>query len=152
MVTHQLQVELRTAKAHRPKTDVIPLDHATNYCGSGGGGGGRGRRRRSSSSSPSSYRLCVERRLGANLAVILWGHRRWIQKAWLGARSGVRGGRTPPNGGPGLERRIGSLTRKKLNTGRVQDREVRQPKTDVLPLFHATNRQMFNLLPSTVEY
>jgi len=30
MVTHQLQVERRTAKAHRPKTDVLPLDHATN--------------------------------------------------------------------------------------------------------------------------
>jgi len=30
VVTHQLQVERRTAKAHRPKTNVIPLDHATN--------------------------------------------------------------------------------------------------------------------------
>jgi len=30
VVTHQLQVECRTAKAHRPKTDVIPLDHAAN--------------------------------------------------------------------------------------------------------------------------
>jgi len=26
----QLQVELRTAKAHRPKTNALPLDHATN--------------------------------------------------------------------------------------------------------------------------
>jgi len=31
VVTHQLQVERRTAKAHRPKTDALPLDHATNY-------------------------------------------------------------------------------------------------------------------------
>jgi len=30
MVTHQLQVDGRTAKAHRPKTDVLPLCHATN--------------------------------------------------------------------------------------------------------------------------
>ena len=30
MVTHQLQVERRTAKAHRPKTNTLPLDHATN--------------------------------------------------------------------------------------------------------------------------
>jgi len=30
VVTHQLQVEHRTAKAHRPKTDALPLDHATN--------------------------------------------------------------------------------------------------------------------------
>ena len=30
MVTHQLQVERRTAKARRPKTAVLPLDHATN--------------------------------------------------------------------------------------------------------------------------
>jgi len=30
VVTHQLQVERRTAKAHRPKTDALPLDHATN--------------------------------------------------------------------------------------------------------------------------
>ena len=30
MVTHQLQVERRTAKAHRPKTNAVPLDHATN--------------------------------------------------------------------------------------------------------------------------
>ena len=29
MVTHQLQVELRTAKGHRPKTDALPLDHTT---------------------------------------------------------------------------------------------------------------------------
>jgi len=29
-VTHQLQVEHRTAKARRPKTDVVPLNHATN--------------------------------------------------------------------------------------------------------------------------
>ena len=29
MVTHQLQVERRTAKAHRPKTDALPLEHAT---------------------------------------------------------------------------------------------------------------------------
>jgi len=28
VVTHQLQVESRTAKARRPKTDVLPLDHA----------------------------------------------------------------------------------------------------------------------------
>jgi len=28
-LTHQLQVERRTAKAHRPKTDALPLDHAT---------------------------------------------------------------------------------------------------------------------------
>ena len=27
MVTHQLQVERRTAKGHRPKTDALPLDH-----------------------------------------------------------------------------------------------------------------------------
>ena len=30
VVTHQLHVERRTAKARRLKTDVIPLDHATN--------------------------------------------------------------------------------------------------------------------------
>ena len=30
MVTHQLQVERRTAKAYRPKTNALPLDHATN--------------------------------------------------------------------------------------------------------------------------
>jgi len=30
VVTHQLQVERRTAKARRPKTEVLPLDHATN--------------------------------------------------------------------------------------------------------------------------
>jgi len=30
VVTHQLQVERRTAKARWPKTDVLPLDHATN--------------------------------------------------------------------------------------------------------------------------
>jgi len=29
VVTHQLQVKRRTAKARRPKTDVLPLDHAT---------------------------------------------------------------------------------------------------------------------------
>jgi len=27
VVAHQLQVERRTAKAHRPKTDALPLDH-----------------------------------------------------------------------------------------------------------------------------
>jgi len=27
VVTHQLQVERRTAKAHRPKTNALPLDH-----------------------------------------------------------------------------------------------------------------------------
>ena len=32
-LTHQLQVERRTAKAHRPKTDSLPLDHATNRSG-----------------------------------------------------------------------------------------------------------------------
>ena len=30
MVTHQLQVERRTGKTRQPKTDVIPLFHATN--------------------------------------------------------------------------------------------------------------------------
>jgi len=30
VVTHQLQVERRRAKAHRPKTNALPLDHATN--------------------------------------------------------------------------------------------------------------------------
>jgi len=30
VVTHQLQVKRRTAKVHRPETDVIPQDHATN--------------------------------------------------------------------------------------------------------------------------
>jgi len=30
VVTHQLQAERRTARACRPRTDVIPLDHATN--------------------------------------------------------------------------------------------------------------------------
>jgi len=29
VVTHQLQVERRTAKGHRPKTDALPLDHTT---------------------------------------------------------------------------------------------------------------------------
>jgi len=29
VVTHQLQVERRTAKGHRPKTDALPLDYAT---------------------------------------------------------------------------------------------------------------------------
>jgi len=33
VVTHQLQVERRTAKARQPKTDVIPLDHATSLRG-----------------------------------------------------------------------------------------------------------------------
>jgi len=28
VVTHQLQVERRTAKGHRPKTDALPLDYA----------------------------------------------------------------------------------------------------------------------------
>jgi len=31
VVTHQLQVERRTAKAHRPKIDALPLDHVANY-------------------------------------------------------------------------------------------------------------------------
>jgi len=30
VVTHQLQVERRAAKGHRPKTDALPLDYATN--------------------------------------------------------------------------------------------------------------------------
>jgi len=30
VVTHQLQVERRTAKGHRPKTDALPLDYTTN--------------------------------------------------------------------------------------------------------------------------
>jgi len=30
VVTHQLQVERRTAKTHRPKTNSLTLDHATN--------------------------------------------------------------------------------------------------------------------------
>jgi len=30
VVTRQLQVERRTAKVRRPKTDVIPLCHTTN--------------------------------------------------------------------------------------------------------------------------
>ena len=30
VVTHQLQVERRTGKVHRPETDVPPLCHATN--------------------------------------------------------------------------------------------------------------------------
>jgi len=30
VVTHQLQVERRLAKARRPKTDVLLLDHGTN--------------------------------------------------------------------------------------------------------------------------
>jgi len=30
VVTHQLKVERRTAKAHRPKTNALPRDHATN--------------------------------------------------------------------------------------------------------------------------
>jgi len=30
VVTHQLQVERRTAKAHQPKTNALPLDYATN--------------------------------------------------------------------------------------------------------------------------
>jgi len=30
VVTHQLQVERRTVKVRRPKTDVLPLCHATN--------------------------------------------------------------------------------------------------------------------------
>jgi len=29
VVTHQLQVERMTAKAHWPKTDALPLDYAT---------------------------------------------------------------------------------------------------------------------------
>jgi len=33
VVTHQLQVERRTAKAGRLKTDVLLLDHATNRTG-----------------------------------------------------------------------------------------------------------------------
>jgi len=35
VVTHQLQVERRTAKGHRPKTDALPLDHTTNTKGGG---------------------------------------------------------------------------------------------------------------------
>jgi len=31
VVTHQLQVELRTAKAHQPKTNALPLDYATKH-------------------------------------------------------------------------------------------------------------------------
>jgi len=38
VVTHQLQVERRTAKAHRPKTNALPLDYATRIGGLGGGG------------------------------------------------------------------------------------------------------------------
>jgi len=30
VVTHQLQVERRTGKVHRPEVDVLPLCHATN--------------------------------------------------------------------------------------------------------------------------
>jgi len=30
VVTRQLQVERRTEKVRRPKTDVLPLSHATN--------------------------------------------------------------------------------------------------------------------------
>jgi len=30
VVTHQLQVERRTAKARWPKTDALPHDHVTN--------------------------------------------------------------------------------------------------------------------------
>jgi len=37
VVTHQLQVERRTAKAHRPKTDALPLDHVTNLSASTAG-------------------------------------------------------------------------------------------------------------------
>jgi len=33
VVTHQLQIERRTAKGHRPKTDALPLDHTTNTKG-----------------------------------------------------------------------------------------------------------------------
>jgi len=33
VVTHQLQVELRTGKVRRPETDVLPLCHATNISG-----------------------------------------------------------------------------------------------------------------------
>jgi len=32
-VVSQLQVKRRTAKAHRPKTNALPLDHATNLRG-----------------------------------------------------------------------------------------------------------------------
>jgi len=32
VVTHQLQVERRTGKVRRPKTDFLPLCHATNTC------------------------------------------------------------------------------------------------------------------------
>ena len=32
VVTHQLQVERRTGKVRRPKTDVLPLCRATNLC------------------------------------------------------------------------------------------------------------------------
>jgi len=31
VLTHQLQVERRTAKAHRPKTDALPLDHVETF-------------------------------------------------------------------------------------------------------------------------
>jgi len=31
MVTRQLQVDRKTKKVRRPKTDVLPLYHATNY-------------------------------------------------------------------------------------------------------------------------
>jgi len=30
VVTHQLQVERRTGKVHRPETDVLPLCHTIN--------------------------------------------------------------------------------------------------------------------------
>ena len=39
--THQMQVERRTAKARRPKTDVLPLDHATNQSADTTHAGGR---------------------------------------------------------------------------------------------------------------
>ena len=41
MVTHQLQVERTTAKAHRPKTNALPLDHATTRRSGGTCGAGR---------------------------------------------------------------------------------------------------------------
>jgi len=46
VVTHQLQVERSTAKAHRPKTDALPLDHVDGQVRfRGGAEGGEIRRR-----------------------------------------------------------------------------------------------------------
>ena len=59
MVTHLLQVERRTAKAHRPKTNAMPLNHATN--GESGELTGKRHRLSDRSMDPRRKPLCAGR-------------------------------------------------------------------------------------------